>query len=102
MQIIKIKNYLKNLNTLKKNISSGIAMTSETKISKGFQTVVPSHIRKKFDVGPGDILEWKPTEKGAEIKFRKKVTIDDIYGLCDGPKTDAVELKKKIQRGEKL
>lgn len=79
-----------------------IIMTSETKISKGFQTVVPSDIRKRFDVGPGDILEWKPTKKGAEIKFRKKVTIDDIFGLVDGPKTDAVELKKKVQRGEKV
>ena len=30
---------------------------AETKISKGFQTVVPAEIRKKFNVGPGDILE---------------------------------------------
>ncbi|MDI6644326.1 MAG: AbrB/MazE/SpoVT family DNA-binding domain-containing protein [Methanobacteriaceae archaeon] len=77
-------------------------MTSKTKISKGFQTVVPSDIRKKFDVGPGDILEWKSTEEGAEVRFRKKVTIDDVFGIGDGPETDAVELKKKLQRGEKL
>lgn len=79
-----------------------IDMITETKISKGFQTVVPSDIRKKFDVGPGDILEWKPTEEGAEVRFRKKVTIDDIFGIVDGPETNAVELKKKLQRGEKL
>jgi len=77
-------------------------MTSTTKISKGFQTVVPSEIRKKFDVGPGDVLEWKSTENGAEIRFRKKVTIDDIFGMVDGPETDAVELKRKVQRGEKI
>lgn len=77
-------------------------MTCETKVSKGFQTVVPSDIRKKFDVSPGDILEWKPTKNGAEIRFRKKITIEDIFGMVDGPKTDAVELKKKIQRGEKI
>ncbi len=77
-------------------------MTSETKISKGLQTVVPSEIRKKFDVGPGDIIEWKPTKKGAEIMFRKKVSFEDIAGIIDGPKTDAVKLKKKVQRGEKL
>ena len=76
-------------------------MTSETKISKGFQTVVPSEIRKKFDVGPGDVLEWKPTKKGAEIRFRKKVSFEDILGMIDEPETDAVELKKKVQRGEK-
>lgn len=77
-------------------------MNCETKISKGFQTVVPSDIRKKFDVGPGDVLEWKSTKNGAEVRFRKKVTINDIFGIVDGPKTDAVELKKKVQRGEKI
>jgi len=87
---------------LKNYISNGDDMTSETKISKGFQTVVPSKIRKKFDVGPGDILEWKTTESGVEIRFRKKVTIEDIFGMVDGPKTNAVELKKKVQRGEKI
>jgi len=32
-------------------------------------------------VGPGDILEWKPTEEGAEVRFRKKVTIMISWGL---------------------
>lgn len=79
-----------------------IIMTSETKISKGFQTVVPSDIRKKFNVGPGDILEWKPTENGAEVRFRKKVTFQDIAGMVKSEPTDAVELKKKFQRGKKI
>lgn len=87
---------------MKTNISNGDNMTSETKISKGFQTVVPSNIRKMFDVGPGDILEWRPTENGVEIKFRKKVTFQDIAGMVKGEPTDAVELKKKFQRGEKI
>jgi len=34
-------------------------------------------------VGPGDILEWVPKEEGVELKFRKKVTIDDILGMVD-------------------
>ncbi len=77
-------------------------MTCDTKISKGFQTVVPSEIRKKFDVGPGDILVWKSTDDGVVVRFRKKVTIEDVFGVIDGPKTDAVDLKKKVQRREKL
>ncbi|MEG3225390.1 MAG: AbrB family transcriptional regulator [Methanobacteriales archaeon Met13] len=77
-------------------------MTSQTKISKGFQTVVPSKIRKMFKVGPGDIMEWIPTEYGVELKFRKRVTIDDVLGMVEEPGTDAVELKKKAQRGEKI
>lgn len=77
-------------------------MTCETKISRGFQTVVPADIRKKFNIGPGDILEWKTTKNGAEVRFRKKVTIEDIFGMVSGIKTDSVELKKKVQRGEKI
>lgn len=77
-------------------------MSCETKISKGFQTVVPSDVRKKFGINPGDIVEWQITKEGVIISFRKKVTIEDIFGMVDGPKTDAVELKKKVQRGEKI
>ena len=48
-------------------------MIIETKISKGFQTVIPSNIRKMFKVSPGDIVEWKTDENnGFEVFFRKK------------------------------
>ncbi len=61
-------------------------MTCETKISKDFQTVVPSDIRKKFDLSPGDILVWKTTNNGANIIFRKKVNIEDIFGIVEDQK----------------
>lgn len=76
-----------------------MSLTNKTKISKGFQTVVPSSIRKKFSVGPGDLIEWFPSEEGVELKFRKKVSLDEITDIVDTEKTDAVELKKKAQRG---
>lgn len=47
-------------------------------------------------------MEWIPAEDGVELKFRKKVTIDDILGMVEEQETDAVELKKKAQRGEKI
>jgi AbrB family looped-hinge helix DNA binding protein len=77
-------------------------MLYKTKISNGFQTVVPSEIRKKFDINPGDYLEWVLTDDEVILRFRKKVTLEDIFGMVDGPETDAVELKKKVQRGEKI
>lgn len=77
-------------------------MVTETKISKGFQTVVPSNIRKLFKVGPGDIVEWKTDKNKVEIIFRKRVTINDVFGIVDGPQTNSVEMKKRIQRGEKI
>ena len=47
-------------------------MVIETKISKGFQTVVPSNIRKLFKVGPGYC--GKTNNNKVEIIFHKKVT----------------------------
>lgn len=76
-------------------------MFCETKISKGFQTVVPAEIRKDFNLGPGDVLLWKKVNEKIEIQYRKRVSIDDILGVWNGPKTNAVEIKKRIQRGEK-
>jgi AbrB family looped-hinge helix DNA binding protein len=76
---------------------------TETKISKGFQTVVPSEIRKKFNVGPGDVMEWISTKEGVKIRFRKKLSLLDIAGIGETEeKTNAVELKKRAQRGEKM
>lgn len=78
-------------------------MKSQTKISKGFQTVVPSELRKKFQVDPGDIVEWRSTDEGAMVRFRKKMSLNEIAGIVkSGEKTDAVELKKRAQRGEKF
>ena len=77
-------------------------MVTQTKISKGFQTVVPSNIRKLFKVGPGDIVEWKTNKNKVEILFRKRRTINDVFGIIDGPQTNSVEIKKRIQRGEKI
>lgn len=77
-------------------------MKSTTKISKGFQTVVPSELRNKFKVGPGDIVEWISTDDEVEVRFRKKMSLKDITGIVKtGEKTDAVELKKRAQKGEK-
>jgi AbrB family looped-hinge helix DNA binding protein len=74
-------------------------MLSETKVSSKYQTVVPSKIRKQYDVEPGDILEWEETDEGVLVTFRKRRTLKDIIGIISVP-SDAVELKKKIQRGE--
>jgi len=54
-------------------------------------------------VGPGDIVEWISTDDGVEVRFRKKMSLNDIAGIVEsGKKTDAVELKKRAQRGEKF
>lgn len=75
-------------------------MLSETVISKGYQTVVPARIRKTHKIAPGDILEWVENEKGILVQVRKKRTLKDIIGIVK-TKGDAVESKKKIQKGIK-
>lgn len=78
-------------------------MLNETIISKGYQTVVPARIRKAHQIMAGDVLEWKDTEEGIIVYPRKKRTLLDITGLITTKGLpDAVELKKRIQRGEKL
>jgi len=75
-------------------------MLSETKISKGFQTVIPSKIRKIYKINAGDILDWTDTEDGILVQPRKKRTLQDITGLIK-TEGDAVESKKIVQKGLK-
>lgn len=75
-------------------------MLNETKISKGYQTVVPSKIRKAYGIMPGDILDWNDTEEGILVQPRKKRTLQDIIGLVK-TEGDAVESKKSVQKGLK-
>ncbi len=75
-------------------------MYHETVISKGYQTVVPSKIRKAHDIVPGDVLEWIDSEKGIIVQPRKKRTLKDIIGLVKA-EGDAVESKKRVQKGLK-
>ncbi|KZX11625.1 AbrB/MazE/SpoVT family DNA-binding domain-containing protein [Methanobrevibacter filiformis] len=78
-------------------------MTS-TKLYKNNQTVVPSEIRKKFDLKPDDIIEWSINLNGKpELEFRKKSTLKDILGKVTAKEPiNSVKLQKKIERGENI
>jgi AbrB family looped-hinge helix DNA binding protein len=71
----------------------------KTKISKGFQTVVPGEIRKKLGLEPGDSLEWQEKDGIVTVKPRKRRTLKDITGIISVG-GDAVASKRKAQRGE--
>jgi len=79
-------------------------MSLSTKIYKGFQTAIPSEIRKKLKLEVDDIVEWYLDESGnVNIEFRKKSNFEDIIGIGKTSyKTDAVKIKKKVAKGEKL
>ncbi len=71
----------------------------ETKVSKGYQTVVPSDLRRAYRIAPGDRLVWE--QEGGEIRVRvkKRKTLADIAGIVS-VESDAVQLKHIAQRGE--
>ncbi len=71
----------------------------KTKISKGYQTVVPKKIREKFGLKPGDSLVWEEKDNAALVKPKKKKTLEDITGIISVG-GNAVVSKKKAQRGE--
>lgn len=77
-------------------------MTVETKVTEANQTQVPARLRAKHHVGPGDLVVWEERPSGEiRVRFRKRRTLEDLVGLLHGGgRTDAVELKKRAQRGE--
>ena len=78
-------------------------MIASTKISKAFQTAVPSEFRKKYNIHPEDIIEWIDTEEGIKLNIRKKVTDEDIAGSLTGNfKYNSAKLKKMHNKGIKI
>ncbi|MDR2967364.1 MAG: AbrB/MazE/SpoVT family DNA-binding domain-containing protein [Methanobacteriaceae archaeon] len=67
-----------------------------SKIYNNNQTVIPSVIRKKHNLKPGDIIEWIEEDNGEiKIKFREKSKLRDIIGIINTKNpTNAVKLKK--------
>jgi len=74
---------------------------ARTKISKGYQVVVPSELRREFRLEVGDEVIWTLDKDKVSTRFRKKSTLSNIIGLGkSGTKASAVALKKRIQKGE--
>lgn len=81
-----------------RQLSEGKPM--RTRVSRGYQVVVPSQIRKRYGVEVGDELVWVVDDQGVRTDFRKKPGLENILSLGNsGKKESAVVLKKKIQRG---
>ena len=74
-------------------------MLSKTKISNGNSTVIPSEIRHRLDISPGDLLIWDIIQDKILVEHRKKLTLDDVMGIVSKG-GDAVAAKKKIQSGK--
>ncbi|MHB1909369.1 MAG: AbrB/MazE/SpoVT family DNA-binding domain-containing protein [Nitrososphaerales archaeon] len=72
-----------------------------TKISKGFQVVVPSELRKRYKVREGDEVIWEFSNEGVHAELQKKPSLENIVSLGhSGSKSSSVKLKKMIQKGD--
>jgi bifunctional DNA-binding transcriptional regulator/antitoxin component of YhaV-PrlF toxin-antitoxin module len=72
-----------------------------TRISKGYQVVVPAELRRQYKLDVGDEVVWGLGEKGVVTEFRKKPSLRNIVNLGrSGTRLSAVEEKKRIQKGD--
>lgn len=54
---------------------------ANTKIYKNYQTVIPKEIRKEFNVTDKTVIEWSIINGEPKIRFRQKVTLNDVKGM---------------------
>jgi bifunctional DNA-binding transcriptional regulator/antitoxin component of YhaV-PrlF toxin-antitoxin module len=80
---------------------TGEELRIRTRISKGFQVVVPSELRRQYKLDVGDEVIWGVGEKVVTTEFHKKPSLLNIMSLGhSGIKGNAVEKKKRVQKGE--
>ena len=70
-----------------------------TKVSHGYQVAVPAELRKRYGIGVGDEVMWIVDDGHVLADFRKKPSLENIVSLGRSG-GDAVETKKRVQRGE--
>ncbi|WP_298521779.1 AbrB/MazE/SpoVT family DNA-binding domain-containing protein [uncultured Methanobrevibacter sp.] len=70
-------------------------MVSVTRIYDKFQTVIPSEIRREFNLNKSYNVEWNINENGkVELEFIKNLTLEDMIGRYSAnEKINSVKLK---------
>jgi bifunctional DNA-binding transcriptional regulator/antitoxin component of YhaV-PrlF toxin-antitoxin module len=74
----------------------GIVTLSESRVSKGYLTVVPKGIRRAVAIGEGDVLEWEVDDDRVVVRKRTRRTVSDITGMISHG-GDAVQSKREAQ-----
>lgn len=70
---------------------------TETKISKGYQTVIPAEVRKAFSIGVGDKLLWRILNKGVVVTGKKKRKEDPLLAMIG-----SIKLSKPVDATKEL
>lgn len=72
-------------------------MAVRTKVSKGFQTVLPASVREKFGVGPGDEVVWTIIGDEVFVRIRRRKGEDPLSKLIG-----ALPTKKKADATQEI
>ena len=77
-------------------------ITFSSKVYKGFQTVIPSKIRKELNIDVEDTLNWKIEGECMVVKVNRQKSLKELekFSIYVNEKTDSVDLKKRSGRGE--
>ncbi len=77
-------------------------MVSVTRIYDKFQTVIPSEIRREFNLDKSYKVEWKINDNGkVEVEFIKDLSLDDMIGRYSAKeKIDSVKLKHDFKNNQ--
>jgi bifunctional DNA-binding transcriptional regulator/antitoxin component of YhaV-PrlF toxin-antitoxin module len=71
------------------------------RISKGYRVVLPSELRERYKVNVGDEVVWEISKSSVLVQLQKKPSLNSIAAIGrSGKKSNSVELKKRIQKGE--
>lgn len=94
--------WLKYLDSLSNHETMSEQRAMRSKVSPGYQVAVPAELRKKFGVGVGDEVVWILEGDQVKADFRRRPSLEGIIsiGASGQKKANAVESKKKAQRGE--
>lgn len=74
-------------------------MTDETTVNDSHSVTVPSEIRERLDIQPGDKLRWTLTGEGelrVEVVKQQYGALSDLDPVDIGEDTNAVELEKEF------
>jgi bifunctional DNA-binding transcriptional regulator/antitoxin component of YhaV-PrlF toxin-antitoxin module len=69
---------------------------SESRVSRGYLTVVPKGIRRVAAIAEGDVLEWEIEEDRVVVRKRKRRTLSDVTGFVSRG-GNALDSKHEVQ-----
>lgn len=83
-------------------MKSSVDEIASSKIYKGFQTIIPSKIRKEIGIEIEDTLKWSIKNDVIIVEVEKQRPLTDLakFAISLDEESDVVDLKRKSGKGE--